>query len=508
MNPWVIAPVVLPAVVGPLIILVMRNHTTQARVASIACCCCLVAVAVGLLVLSASGGIVTYALGNWPAPFGIVLVLDRLAAMMLLITAILGLVVSVYAAATQLDRKGWHFHALLQLQLLGLNGAFLTGDLFNLFVFFEVLLIASYCLMLHGGGSGRLKAGVQYVIINLVGSTLFLVAIGLLYGVTGTLNMADMGRRIAAAPGADGGLIAAGCLMLTTVFALKAAIVPLHFWLPKTYASTSPAVAALFVIMTKLGAYAIIRCTTLIFGEDAGASAWVAGQWLMPAALMTGVLGFVGVLSARGLRELAAFSVVGSMGTLIAAVSAFQPAAMSAALYYLASSTLGGAALFLLADMIARRRTDRGDSLTAGPRMRHSRALSALFLVTAMAVIGLPPLSGFIGKLLILDGVGLGGYGVWVRAMVLGATLLSMIAFARAGSVLFWKCTSPDPDAAAPAAVPARTPGTIAWAAPCALLACVILLSVAAGPATAYLEAASRQLFDAQQYYRAVLGPG
>ncbi|MDP2009013.1 MAG: monovalent cation/H+ antiporter subunit D [Phenylobacterium sp.] len=504
MNHWIIAPVVLPAVSGPLIVLALRNHTRQARVLSIAGCCCLVAIAVGLIVLSASGEIGTYTLGNWPAPFGIVLVLDRLAAMMLLLSAILGLVVGVYAAATELDRKGWHFHALLQFQLLGLNGAFLTGDLFNLFVFFEVLLIASYCLMLHGGGSGRLKAGVQYVVVNLVGSTLFLVAVGLLYGVTGTLNMADMGRRIAAAPAADDGLITAGCLLLTTVFALKAAIVPLHFWLPKTYVSTSPAVAALFVIMTKLGAYAIIRCTTLIFGENAGASAWEVGRWLMPAALITGLLGFVGVLSARGLRELAAFCVIGSMGTLLASVSVFQPAAMSGALYYLASSTLAGAALFLLSDMIERRRPDYGDTLSTGPQLQHAAPLSLLFLLTAMAVVGLPPLSGFVGKLLILDGVGLPGFGIWIWSMVLGTTLLAMVAFARAGSVLFWKSASP-------AASGRAQPGSLAraaWAAPVALLTCLILLSVAAGPATAYLDAASRQLFEPEQYHRAVLATG
>ncbi|WP_262422825.1 proton-conducting transporter transmembrane domain-containing protein [Brevundimonas denitrificans] len=173
----------------------------------------------------------------------------------------------IYAIATGLDRKGWHFHPLFQFQLLGLNGAFLTGDLFNLFVFFEVMLLASYGLMLHGQGAARLKAGVQYVIINLAGSTLFLVAVGMLYGVTGTLNMADMALRVAAAPEGDQALIKAASLLLITVFALKAALVPLHFWLPRTYASTSGAVAALFAIMTKVGAYSIIRVTTLIFGD-------------------------------------------------------------------------------------------------------------------------------------------------------------------------------------------------------------------------------------------------
>ena len=213
--------------------------------------------------------------------------------MMVLLTAVLAFVVLVYAISTGTDRKGWHFHPLFQFQLLGLNGAFLTGDLFNLFVFFEVLLIASYGLMLHGQGGQRLKAGVQYVIINLVGSTLFLVAVGLLYGVTGTLNIADLAVRVAAAPAGDQGLIAAAGLLLTTVFALKAAVVPLHFWLPGTYAATTGTVAALFAIMTKVGAYSIIRTSTLIFGEDAGGLAFLVGPWLLPAALVTLILSLI-----------------------------------------------------------------------------------------------------------------------------------------------------------------------------------------------------------------------
>ena len=200
MSHWLIAPVLLPALLAPLMLLFLRKRLMESRVVSLAGCLSLLALA-GLLMVQADTGIIqTYALGDWRAPFGIILALDRLSALMLMVTAILALAVMIYAVATGLDRKGWHFHPLFQFQLLGLNGAFLTGDLFNLFVFFEVLLIASCGLMLHGGGAARLKAGVQYVVVNLVGSTLFLVAVGLLYGATGTLNMAHMGQRVAEAP--------------------------------------------------------------------------------------------------------------------------------------------------------------------------------------------------------------------------------------------------------------------------------------------------------------------
>jgi len=241
----------------------------------------------------------------------------------------------------------------------------------------------------------------------------------------------------------------------------------------------------------------------VIFGEGAGASAWEVGRWLLPAALVTGVVGFIGVLSARGLRELAAFAVVGSIGVLLAAASTFQPAAMSGALYYLASATLAGALLFLLADMIARQRVDFGDTLRPCRPIPNRGSLAVIFLLTAMAVVGLPPLSGFIGKLLILDGVGLSGPGAWVWWMVLGTTLLAMVAFARAGSVLFWKTLPPDPAGAGPA----EPLSWRIWASPLALLACLILLSVAAGPVTAFLDAASAQLFEPEQYRRGVLGP-
>jgi len=500
---WVVASLLLPAVMGASILLVLRHQLTLSRLASIGSCLSLVIIA-GVLVLEASAGSVqSYALGNWRAPFGIVLVLDRLSAMMLMLTAVLALVVLIYAISTGTDRKGWHFHALFQFQLLGLNGAFLTGDLFNLFVFFEVLLIASYGLMLHGQGARRLKAGVQYVIINLVGSTLFLVAVGILYGVTGTLNMADMAVKVAAAPAADQGLIAAAALLLTAVFGLKAALVPLHFWLPGTYAATTGVVAALFAIMTKVGAYSIIRTNTLIFGGDAGALSFLVADWLLPAALASIVIGFIGLFAARGLRDLAAWSVVGSMGTLLCTVSVFTPEAMAAALYYVLHSTLAAAALFLVVDLIAKRRAQYADGITLAPRFCQIEILSGLFFLAAIAIVGLPPLSGFVGKLLILDGVISSPSGVWIWGVILTTTILGVVAFAHSGSLIFWKSASVEGEIGLRRLRGSR--GGVGSAA--ALLICLGGLTVLAGPITTYTTAAAEQLFNPGQYVEGVLGP-
>ena len=288
------------------------------------------------------------------------------------------------------DRRGPRFHALLQFQLLGINGAFLTGDLFNLFVFFEVLLIASYALLLYGRSAERVRAGLRYVILNLVGSALFLIALGLIYGVSGTLNMADLSRRVATASGDSVPLLAAAGLLLILVFALKAALLPLSFWLPRAYAAASAPVAALFAIMTKVGIYAILRVCTLVFGAGAGELANLVQPWLWPLALATLAFGALGALAARSLQTLLAYLVLVSAGTLLAAVAIGTPEAIAAALFYLLHSTWVAGGLFLLADLIVRQRGRHGGELVQGAALENPHLLGALFFFGAVAVIGLP----------------------------------------------------------------------------------------------------------------------
>jgi len=496
----IIAPVVIPALAAPIALLVMRRKRRLGVGISLASCALMLMTALVLLGVADDGAIRIYALGNWPAPFGIVLMLDRLSGIMLVLAATLSLIAMAHSVITRADRDGWHFHPLFQFQLMGLNGAFLTGDLFNLFVFFEVLLIASYGLMLHGQGRARLKAGVQYVIVNIVGSSLFLVALGLLYALTGTLNMADMGQRVAAIGPDDQGLLRVAALLLVSVFVLKAAVAPLHLWLPRTYAVATPAVAALFALMTKVGVYSIIRVVPLVFGENAGAAAFVPAPYLLPAAIATAIIGFAGVFVARSLAEQAAYAVVGSTGTLLIAVASWQVETLGAALYYLVHSTLTGASLFLVAGVVARRRSGFAEHASPGPVFAQRQTLGLLFMAAAIASTGLPPLSGFIGKLLILKAlVGTPQWG-WLWVTILATTLIGVIGFARTGSAIFWKTTD-DAGTAQPAA---NTRADLI--APVAALALLASLSAAAGPVTAYTNAAAVQLLDPATTARAVLG--
>ncbi|MDP3860776.1 MAG: monovalent cation/H+ antiporter subunit D [Phaeovulum sp.] len=496
MNHWIIAPVVLPALLAPLLVLLARHDLRAQRLLSGAGTVLFAALAGVLLAQSSSGEIGVYRLGNWPAPFGIALVVDRLAALMLALTAALALAVLAHVLGTGWDARGRHFHALFQFQLMGLAGAFLTGDAFNLFVFFEVMLIASYGLMIHGGGRARLRAGVQYVVMNLAGSVLFLFALGTIYAVTGTLNMADLAVRAAAIPASDAALLRVGAVLLLLVFAIKAALVPLQFWLPATYANAPGPVAALFAILTKVGVYAILRLFTLGFGPSSAASD-IGGTLLLPAAGVTLLIGMTGVLGARDLGRMAAFSVIGSIGTMMLGVAVFTPAATGAALFYLIHSTLVAGALFLTADLV---RGQRGSlSLAPRPRFASHGLLAAVFFVVAIGVAGMPPLPGFLGKLMILDAVRAvpGGWAIW--ASILVGSLMAVAGLARAGAAVFWE-TTPE-EAAAPSQ-------PLALAGVAGLLTVLVGLSLAAGPVSAWLNAAAASLYAPAPYIAAVLAGG
>ena len=497
MTGLTIAPLLLPLLTGIGLLLLRRWLRIETRRAlGLAAVLAQVPLALALLIAVGSGDILTYRVGDWPPPYGIVLVADRLAAWMLLITALLALF-ALLPALRGTDREGRHFHPLFQLQLFGLNGAFLTGDIFNLFVFFEVLLIASYGLLMHGGGAERVRSGLHFVVLNLVGSALFLFAAGTLYGVLGTLNMADLAVRVATVAPADIGLVRTAGLLLLGVFALKAALVPLHLWLPGAYAATSAPVAALFAIMTKVGAYGLLRVGTLVFGGDAGALAGLYADWLLPLGLISLWVGAFGVLSADGLRRQVAYLVVVSVGLLMTAFGLASAATIAAGLYYLASTTFATGAFFLLADLIARERGARGDALTAGAGLARPGLLGGLFFVCALLVVGLPPFSGFIGKLLVLRGALDDPSWAWVLATVLGAGLLGLIALARSGSTLFFGAGS---------AAPGVEPGPRGdWLPALGLIALCLGLTLLAGPISALCGEIAEQLLRPQTYIEAVL---
>ena len=504
MNHWIAAPLLLPPLVGAIMIISMRYHLDLARIFSVASISLLLAISFWLLFESSSGAVQSYALGAWPAPFGIVLVLDRLAAVMVALTCVTALAVVLYAIGSGWDRRGRHFHALLQFQLMGILGAFLTGDLFNLFVFFEVLLIASYGLVTHGAGKRRLKAGLQYVVYNLLGSTLFLFALGAIYAVTGTLNMADLAVRVAEIPDTNTGLIRVAAVLLLLVFAVKAALIPLHFWLPATYAEAPGPVAALFAIMTKVGVYAILRVFSLIFGPGVAATAGLTDWVLLPAAALTLALGTLGVLGAGTLGRMTAFATVGSVGTLMIAVSAFSPQTTAASLYYLVHSTLACAALFLVVDLVRSGRPEGLDTLTPAPPMAQSGLISSLYFAAAIALAGLPPLSGFIGKLLILTAVRGQELGPVIWALILASTLLLVIGFTRAGSTIFWQTREGPAEEE-----PAESQSRLAFTSVFGLFGVLVLITVFAQPVMVFLDGTAQQIHDPTSYIEAVLkAPG
>jgi multicomponent K+:H+ antiporter subunit D len=504
MTHWIIAPFILPALLAPFIVLAARYHIGIQRVLSVGGVVALIVIAAGLAWQTSDGSVILYQLSDWAAPFGIVLAGDRLSTMMVLLTAVLALFVLLYAIGSGWDNRGRHFHALFQFQLMGILGAFLTGDLFNLFVFFEVLLIASYGLMIHAGGNARLRAGVQYVLFNLIGSTLFLFALGSIYAETGTLNMADLAQRVALIDPAETVGIRVAAVLLLLVFAIKAALVPLHFWLPSSYAEAPAPVAALFAIMTKVGAYAIIRVYTMIFPPDLDVTSGLHDVWLLTAALVSLAIGMIGVLAAKKLDRLVAFSVIGSMGMVMVAISLFSPASIAAALYYIIHSTLAGAALFLISDLV---RTGRANlELTPQPPVSGAALTAALFFVGAIAMAGLPPLSGFIGKLLVLEAAYVTDKMAWVWAVVLISSLISILGFARAGSILFWKATATDPaDGESDNTSMHAAPSAMSYIAVGGLLALLVAHTVFAGKVHGYTTTMAAQLFAPDTYISTVL---
>jgi multicomponent K+:H+ antiporter subunit D len=522
-----ILPILLPlGVAAALIPIDERERTLKGSIGFVSTLIVFV-VAVILMRLAAAGeeslpGAGVYQLGNWPAPFGIVLVLDRLSALMLCLTSGLALAAQVYSMA-RWHTAGYHFHSLFQLLVAGLNGAFLTGDLFNLFVFFEMMLAASYGLLLHGSGPLRVKAGLHYIAINLAASALFLIGVGLVYGATGTLNMADLSTKLATLAPESRTLVETGAALLGIAFLVKAGMWPLGFWLPTAYAAATPPVAAVFAVLTKVGIYIIIRLHLLVFGSAAGASAGFGQSWLLAGGMATIAFGAIGVLASQAMGRLAGYSVLVSSGTLLAAIGLGHQDMLAGALFYLVSSTLTIAAFFLLIELVERGRDAAADVLAVtmeaygdfdeneeeeevGVAIPGTMAVLGLcFSLCAVLLSGLPPLSGFIAKFALLSGL----FGVaapdqakaisaadWTYVtLIILSGLAAMIAMNRIGIRTFWASI----EGTIPRVVVIEiTPVAV-------LLAACIFLSFQAGPAMRYMQATADDLLAPNLHSERVL---
>ncbi|MGF2733586.1 monovalent cation/H+ antiporter subunit D [Marinobacter sp. DUT-1] len=499
MNHWLIAPILIPLLGGVLQAFMGYAPISLRRTLALGTTVLLLVATIVLLVMANDGSYRLYAFGNWQPPFGIVLVLDRLAALMLVMTAVLALFAHLFSIGGA-DEGNRQFHGLFLFQLMGLNIAFMTGDLFNLFVAFEVLLIASYGLLMHGGGTARTVPGLHYVVLNLVGSAVFLISVGMIYSVTGTLNMADLAIRVLLLSGEELELVKAGGMMLLVVFALKAALLPLSFWLPRAYAHATAPVAALFAVMTKVGIYAILRVYLLIFGDDAGALANLGMDWLFPLALVTLIMGVVGALGAQSLKTLVAWQVIISVGTLLAPIALGSREAISAALFYLLSTTWTVAGLFLVAELVASQRGSALDKIVTAPRMRNRTLISVLFLVGAVAAAGLPPMSGFFAKVLILNSVTSGPEMAWLWSVVLIGGFCTVIAYSRAGSIVFWRTVNGHIEEPKPLGGNLR-------AATGALIGMSLVIVAFAGPINEYTDATAAQLQNRSAYLEILQTP-
>ncbi|GAA4255271.1 monovalent cation/H+ antiporter subunit D [Azospirillum formosense] len=528
MNHLVIAPIIIPLLVGALLMLIDERRRALKATLGVASASALLALAVLLLYLTdhtATGADATvrvYRLGDWPSLFGIVLVLDRLSAMMLVLTGILGLSALVFALA-RWQKAGAHFHSLFQFQLMGLNGAFLTGDLFNLFVFFEIMLAASYGLALHGSGLARVRAGLHYIAINLAASLLFLIGVSMIYGVSGTLNMAELAVRIAGIAPEDRGLLEAGAAILGVAFLIKAGMWPLGFWLPNTYTTVGAPSAAIISILSKVGIYAIIRIWLLVFGEGAGTSAGFGGHWLLIGGVLTIAFGSIAVLATQNLARLAGASVLVSSGTLLAAVGAGQTAVTGGALFYMTSSILAIAGLFLLIELVERGRMVGADVLAVtreafgegedeesddddaiGVSIPAIMAILGIaFMACALLLAGLPPLSGFLAKFAILAPMLAQGaeglpFTTWaLMAALILSGLATVVAMSRTGIDVFW---------ASPAGELPRV-RLVELGPVMMLLALCVALTVQAGPVMRYMEDTARSLHGPQRYIQGVMAP-
>lgn len=524
----VIAPILLPLAVGAFMLLLSERRWRIKMALSLATTAVLLVIAAVLVVIASTpvgdraSSMIVYPLGNWPPPFGIVLVADRLSALMLLVTAVLGSATLLFSLA-RWHRAGPRFYTLFLFLLTGLNGAFLTGDLFNLFVFFEILLAASYGLVLHGSGTARVRAGLHYIPINLVASSLFLVGVSLIYGVTGTLNMADIGRMVPALPSQSRVLFEIGAGILGVAFLVKAGMWPLSFWLPTTYAAASTPVAAMFAIMTKVGIYVILRLFLLNFGDEAGNSAGFGEEWLYFGGMATMAFGAVGVLGSQSLQRMGGYSVLVSSGTLLAAIGTGNSAAVSGALFYLVTSTLAISAYFLLVELVERGQQAGADVLAVSQELFGDpdddldddeeevgvaipatiAVLGGAFVACTVLLAGLPPLSGFVAKFAMLSAVlneaGRIGAEDWAFvALLILSGFTTLIAMSRSGIRALWVPSAGSiPRVRAIEALPVA-----------ALLFICVGLTILGGPAMRYMEATTQVLYWPQIYAQDVLGTG
>lgn len=495
MNPWLILPILFPFIMAGGALLFFRWRSVQAA--------CGVLGPAGVLMAGGcllkevhSHGIQAAPIAGWPAPYGITLVADLLSAILVIVAGVIGLAVALAAfASVDRERKAFHFFPMANLLLTGVCGAFLAGDIFNLYVWFELMLISSFVLLSLGNEPAQVRGALVYVSINLFSSALFLASVGILYGLTGTLNLADLALKLPHT--ANQALTGSVSMLLLVAFGIKAAVVPFFFWLPPAYSAPPPAVSALFSgLLTEVGIYGLLRTFTLLFPLEEG---WI--QYLLIAlAGITMLVGCLGALAQQQLPLLLTYVLISHVGIMLLGLALFTPLALAALLFYILHHSLAQANLFLLSGLAARL-CGTSELRRMGGLSVNRRALAFLFVVPALALAAFPPLSGFFPTIgLLRAGFTTHHYGA-MSALLL-TDLVTLFLMARVWMHLFWGLPSN-----APAPRPQEKTRLIAAQVPITLLACLTGgISALAGPLFALCTRAASQLLDPAQYIQAVLG--
>ncbi|MGM0571668.1 Na+/H+ antiporter subunit D [Marinobacter sp.] len=501
MIPELALPILIPLLAGALSLALWRSVRAQ-RILAVLATLAMLASGIWLLGSALDQGFVVMEMGSWPAPFSIVLVADVFSAIMVVLNGIIGLAIAVYSlASTPRGHEKFGYYPLMHLLLAGVGGAFLTGDIFNLFVWFEVMLLASFALLTLGGEKAQMEGAIKYVTLNLFSSAIFLSAVGLLYGTIGTLNMADIAQKVAALD--EPGMITVISMMFMVSFGIKAAAFPLFFWLPASYHTPQVAVSALFAgLLTKVGVYALFRVFTLIFTQDIGYTHTI----LLWAAALTMVTGVLGAAAQFEFRRILSFHIVSQIGYMILGLALFTPLAIIGGIFYVMHHIIVKTNLFLVSGIVYRM-LGSYELRDLGGVYRYKPLLAVLFLIPALSLAGVPPLSGFFGKVILIRASL--ETGAWViSGITLAVGLLTLYSMVKIWAEVFWK---PVPEHVTDTG---RLSGSEklsrhAWAyyLPVASLAtCTVLIGIWGQPIYELAEVAANQLMNPDQYINAVLG--
>ena len=498
MNILLILPVLIPMFTG-ILTLFFRYSLPAQRVTSMVGAGALLGSSVALVLDVYDNGVQAAQMGNWPAPYGITLVADLLGSVMVLLAGIVGMAVAAYSLVSiDTQREQFGYHPLYHFLLMGVCGAFLTGDLFNLYVWFEVMLMASFVLMALGGERGQMEGAIKYVALNLVSSAMFLSALGLLYGMAGTLNMADLAQKFSENPPIQSpGLVTAVGMLFMVAFGIKAAVFPLFFWLPASYHTPPVAVSALFAgLLTKVGVYALIRVFTLIFLQDIG----YTHSLLLVVAALTMVSGVLGAAAQNEFRRVLSFLIISHIGYMVMGLGLFTPLALAGAVFYTAHHIIAKTNLFLVSGVVERL-GGTPELKKLGGLYRTQPVLALLFLIPAMSLVGIPPLSGFFAKLSLVR-AGLETEEYVLVGIALGVSILTLFSMLKLWEEAFWKPAPQDSGVK-----PAPDVSLQKWLIPIVCLAAItVLIGLGAGPMFRFALQAGEQLMNPSMYIQAVMG--